>query len=608
MRSASKIQLLAFLTGAALIAVIPALGQEKPESILPPGFGDPVETPAPNVDSNKPADLLPDAALEPPTSGKPKHGSTPAAGDLSVGLETAKDGEEVAAVAQAALQDLPESVRRSTAQVGILGPSDGDLGADAFGTADGKYLEYLMRKTRAPIASRWASIALRRALLSRVNTPGNLNGADWVAERAWLLLRMGEADAAQMLVQSVDADQYSPKMLQVAMQSSLASSDPAGMCAYAEPGLDHFKDASWKMARAICSALAGESAQASAQIDSLRDRGAGRGIDGLLAEKVVGAGSNTRRSVIIQWDGVAQLTTWRFGLASATALDIPDPLIETANPRLRGWYARSPLIASAKRERSAETAAALGIFSSAALIDFYGQVADETDPSDARGKPFSLLRAAYVGDTPAARVAAMHSLWTSASKDVYAPYARLLATSYAAGRLAPDSAMSADADNIVASMMAAGLDIQSAKWADLVSNGSPAWAYLAVGAPGKVVDWSRSKIASFQSGSGGETGRRGQFLFAGMAGLGRLEATDAADMASDLAIPIGRKSNWTRALDRAVAAREPGTVVLLCALGLQGRSWQQVAPVMLYHSISALRRVGLAGEARMIAAEAVTRG
>lgn len=604
----NKVRLLALLTGAALIAVIPALGQDKPESILPPGFGDPVETSATDGDSKKPTDLLPAATLNSPTSSNDKHALNPKVDDLSVGLATANDGEEQPTVAQAVLQDLPASVRRSTTQVGILGSTDGDLGAGAFGSADGKYLEYLMRKTRAPIASRWASIALRRALLSRVNTPGNLNGADWVAERAWLLLRMGEASAAQMLVQSVDVDQYSPKMLQVAMQTSLANSDPAGLCAYAEPGLSQFKDVSWKMARAICSALAGESAQASAQIDDIRDRGAGRGIDGLLAEKVVGAGSNTRHSVVIQWDGVSELTAWRFGLASATALNLPDALIESANPRVRAWQARSPLIASDKREHSAEISAALGVFSSAALIDFYSQIADETDPAASRGKPFSLLREAYIGDTPVARVAAMHGLWTGASKDVYGPYARLLATSYAAGRLDPNDGLSADADNIVASMMAAGLDIQAAGWAGLVSNGSPAWAYLAVGAPGKVVDWSRGKIASFQSSSGGESGRRGQFLFAGMAGLGRMDQNDVVDMASDMAIPIGHKSVWTRALDRAVAAHETGTVVLLCALGLQGKSWQQVSPVMLYHSISALRRVGLPGEARMIAAEAITRG
>jgi len=41
---------------------------------------------------------------------------------------------------------------------------------------------------------------LRRALLTRVGTPGNVSAPDWVAERAWLLLRMGEADGARMLV------------------------------------------------------------------------------------------------------------------------------------------------------------------------------------------------------------------------------------------------------------------------------------------------------------------------------------------------------------------------------------------------------------------------
>src|SRR3546814_5878236 len=50
-----------------------------------------------------------------------------------------------------------------------------------------------MKATRAPVISRWASILLRRTLLSEVNTPANVNGADWAAERAWLLLRMGEA-------------------------------------------------------------------------------------------------------------------------------------------------------------------------------------------------------------------------------------------------------------------------------------------------------------------------------------------------------------------------------------------------------------------------------
>jgi hypothetical protein len=45
----------------------------------------------------------------------------------------------------------------------------------------------------------------------------------------------------------------------------------------------------------------------------------------------------------------------------------------------------------------------------------------------------------------------------------------------------------------------------------------------------------------------------------------------------------------------------------LSALGLQGGNWKSVSPAHLYHAVSALRRVGLGAEARMIAAEALTR-
>ena len=79
-----------------------------------------------------------------------------------------------------------------------------------------------------PIASRWAHIALRDALLAKAPAPRDVNPVDWVAERAWLLLRMGEADAARMLVAGVDTDRFTPKMVQVAVQSALANCRPAG--------------------------------------------------------------------------------------------------------------------------------------------------------------------------------------------------------------------------------------------------------------------------------------------------------------------------------------------------------------------------------------------
>jgi hypothetical protein len=614
MRSTNNPPIRALLAGAALLIAIPALSQDAPKSLLPPGFGEPDKPAKPDDDtpSSKPTDLLPDVRLNTPgsTTSRPR---TASGGQVDPSLPPldplAKDGEEVPIVA-AVLQDLPASARRSTAQVGILEPDDGDLGAAAFGRARGPFLTHLMRHMRAPIASRWSQILLRRALLSKADTPAGVSGADFVAERAWLLIRLGEAESARQLVQSVDVDQYTPKLFEVAMQASLASADPAGLCSMVEPAMKQSEEPAWAFARAICSALSGESAQASSQIDRARNRGPGQGIDGLLAEKVVGAGGNTRRAVVIEWEPVQQLTAWRFGMATATGLDIPDRLIATVGPHVRAWRARAPLLPVEKRVGDSNVAAALGVLSSDALVDQYGAWADATDPSEASGKPFTLLRTAYAGEGDAARLSALRSLWTTNGLDARGLFARLVLTARASAMITPNEDYIDDAGSLIGSMFTAGLDLQAARWAKLVESGSGegasrGWGMLAVGAPGKAVDWSLGNIKNYQGDD--KEGLRGPLLFAGMAGLGRMADGDISSMAESLSVPVGRQTAWTRALERAVAGRETGTVALLCAVGLQKENWKDIPPVQLFHIVSALRRVGLAGEARMIAAEALSR-
>lgn len=594
----------------ALVAALPAISQDAPESILPPGFGDPVEeTRKPNEpNSARPADLIPDVALQPPPDTT--QSGTIAVDPLS-GTDVAEGVEEGDLPLALPPQDLPAQSRRSLDHIGVLTAADGGFGEAAFGSADGRYLAYLMRNLRAPIASRWASIALRRAILSDVTTPANVNPANWAAERAWLLLRMGEADAALMLVQAVDPDRYSPRLQDVALQAALATADPAAACAFTEWVDRKRTEQAWPMMRAICAALSGESAQASAQIDAQRNRGSGRGIDGLLAEKVVGAGNNTRRSVKIEWEGVKQLTSWRFGLAAATAVDIPEPLYDTVGRHVRAWQARAAMLEPEKRQRAAETAAVLGVMSSEALVDFYGLWADATDPAEQAGKPFLLLRAAYAADSSSERLSAMQSLWAAGEQNPTLGYARNLLTARAAARLKPEAELSDASPQLIASMLSAGLDVQAARWARVAADAGgeievASWGLLASGAPTQVVPWTRGALSEFISDAGAES-PKARLMFAGLAGLGRLPDADISDIAGDLGIPVGRQTAWTRALERAVAAREPGTVALLSAVGLQGSSFGQVSPKNLYHAVSALRRVGLAAEARMLAAEAVTR-
>ncbi|AGH50500.1 hypothetical protein G432_13905 [Sphingomonas sp. MM-1] len=607
----NKLVLAALLGGAALgPALWPAMGQQAPESLLPPGFGDPAPAPpaqpaqpappsrpaAPAPAPGAPADLLPPV---PP----PEMAAEAAAPEEKSAAELAADAEKAAEL------ELPDAARRPIDTVGVLDDRWGMRG-DAFGDAGGRMLTGLMRRTAAPMPSRWASIVLRRALLSRVPAPRGAQPQDWVAERAWLLLRMGEADGARMLVQKVDVDRFNPRLLSIAAQTALATADPAALCPLTGAA-GGSSEPIWPMATAICAALAGDSAVSGALIDRTRARGIARGIDTLLAEKVIGAGSNGRRAVTIEWTGVSKLTSWRFGMATATNVPIPDSLYATVGPQARAWAARAPLLAAPTRIAPARVAAALGVFSNAALVDLYGTVAEQTDEAEIAASDAGRLRAAYVGEDAAARMEAIRALWGGATgpRD---RYAAAILTARAAARIAPDKEWANDAAALIGSMLSAGLDYQAERWAPVVkgmggSAGDDAWALLAVGAPAPVVDASAGRVEDYVGRRGDEGAHRARLLVAALAGLGRVSAADAARLGQKAGVNLAHQDAWTRAIDTAAARGQAGTVALLVAAGMQTRDWAGVPPQYFSHMLAALRRVGLEGEARMMAAEAMTR-
>ncbi|HEX8256912.1 MAG TPA: hypothetical protein VF589_04715, partial [Allosphingosinicella sp.] len=397
-----------FLLGgaAALALAIPALGQEAPESLLPPGFGDPAgPPPPPQQQAPPPGTPAPSATPGAPAGPVPPERRAPPPRQPVI-----SSGEEDLAALEALLPDpieIPEASRRPVEIIGPLGPENGGLGMGAFGNANGRLLSTLMRRLDAPLPSRWTSILLRRALLTRAPAPAYVNPVDWTAERAWLLLRMGEADAARMLVQAVDVDRFTPKMFTVAVQSSLANADPLGLCPLIGPGRKTSDEPVWALGDAMCAALEGEPAKASTLIGQARRRSLAPAIDLTLAEKVIGAGENTRRAVTVQWDDVGELNSWRFGLASATGIQIPEPLMNGAGSHVHAWLARAPMIPLEQRVMAAQVAASLGVFSSASLVEMHSLLADETDPSELAETVGGRLRLAYAGRTLDDRLGAL---------------------------------------------------------------------------------------------------------------------------------------------------------------------------------------------------------
>ena len=448
--------------------------------------------------------------------------------------------------------EYPGWARRDVWTVGSLDPADIGLADDAFGTSSGAFLSTLMRRMDAPIASRWAHIALRDALLARVRAPAQVNPVDWVAERAWLLLRMGEADAARMLVAGVNTDKFTPKMVQVGVQSALATADTPALCPL-QDGIRQYDKNIRQLVQAMCASLAGEPESAGAQIDQARRYGRIGGIDLVLAEKVVGAAGNTR-SVTVEWEPVETLTAWRFGLAAGPGLLPPDRLINGASPQLRAFQARAPLLTAQQRLPSAFVAAGLGVFSSQTMVDLYSAIYDSTDPDDLPASDAWQLRQAYVAKDDTARMDAIRKLLALGKDPLGKEAARALAAR-AATLVAPDAELAKDAPELISAMLAGGFDEAAARWIPAVNSMDSAdadrcWAMLALAAP-NIAEVGSGRISAFIRRDKSPDKVRSGLLLAGLAGFGRISQDTANSLNRRYGLGLGRTSSWTRIIDQA---------------------------------------------------------
>ena len=592
-------KLLGGSTALALLLALPAIAQDRPESLLPPGFGDPV-APAPQPASPSPARPQPTA----PSRSDPGDTAGVQVIDSLAPLEklTAEPVRQV---------EYPRDARRDPRFAGTLDPLSVGLGPRPWGAASGKALEILMRRMDTPFASRWAHIGLRNALLAQAVAPADVNPADWAAERAWLLLRMGEADASRLLIASVDTDRFTPKMRQVGLQSALATSDPSAMCAL-ESGLSKVEPRVASLVTAICASLSGEAERAAADIEAARRRGRVGAIDLTLADKVVGAGAETSRAVTVEWEPVDRINSWRYGLSTATAMLPPERLMNAASLQTQAWLARAPMFPAAQRIPAARLAAGLGVLSSQALMDLYSTAYDATDPDELGETDAWQLRLAFIGKDQDARISAMRKLWGTANNPLERVAMHVL-LSRAARRVRPSADLQADATDLVASLLAGGFDREAARWAGTIGDlddqqADAVWAMLALGAPeAGSLGIDASRIDDFADRDQSEGKQRTALLIAGLAGLGRIDAQTAGKLSREYGLGLGAETSWTRLIDGAMRRRQAGTSMLLAASGLQAREFGDVGPAYLFHAVNALRVTGQEYLARMIAAEALAR-
>jgi hypothetical protein len=504
--------------------------------------------------------------------------------------------------------DIPPGAGRALRMVGMIDESEGGL-PSTLANQSADLLRAALTGNGGQLVSRWGHILLRRALASRMDAPQGGDPADFVAMRAALLMRMGEGNAARSLVQDVDPDNYNPSLTMAALDSYVGTQDFTGFCPImgAQP-TPVGKDPRWGVMQAICDAFSGNAANGFASLDHMTFVGAMPRVDMMLAQKYAGAaggaGRSGRRRVGIEWDKVSDMTPWRYSLTLAVGLIPPPELMKDLPPQYDYITATAPMVGLGMRADASDRAGMAGILSSGAMVDLYSQVYANDDITGGPADRALLLRDAYVAASPADRLKAMKTLWDGV--DAKQRYARQVLTAYAAARMPVSGDYGADAGDLVASMLAAGLDANALRWMGVVDKGSLAWAQLALIDP-RGGEADTGGISRFASADKSDNSRKTAFLVAGLAGLGKVSDGTRRDYAGKLSVNYDSHSRWSDAIDQAAQVNNPLLVVMLAGLGMQGDGWAWMTPRYLYHIVSALNRVGLGAEARLIAAEAVVR-
>ncbi len=619
---------------------------ERPESLLPPGFDNPppaeaapapaplptaapiapaAPAPAPARDAPQPAQPLDNEGGQGEGEGQPgaAPGELPPLTELSdeelSELPTLEELEKLSTDELDELfglkpkYDIPPAARRSLARVGVIARGEGGFPAASLRNQPASLVRAILEGTTTPMVSRWGHILMRRALASRLAAPQGMEPVEFAALRAGALNAMGEFSVARALIQDVDAGNWSPAMAQAALTAFVAEADPLGVCPYVrfqgvpESAGDEERAAQWQLTSAICDAYAGDNARANAQLDRALNDEVAPAIDILLARRFAGAAGRGRRGVSIDWEGVTRLNSWRFSLAKAVGEPVPEALLNDLDPYFERAGSIAPMVPLAQRALFAERAGAEGIFSAQALIDLYSEIYNDVEIGGDLGERAAILRTAYLASEPGDRIDAMETLWANAggAQGSTGYWAKAL-TAYAAARVAPTASQGSRASGLIASMLAAGLDRDALSWRSAVEEGSEGWALITLADPdGGTV--GQSGLDSFVDDDASPQARKSQFLIAALAGMGRLDADDRAAFESRLSIDLGKRTRWVRMIARAGEVQNPAMVALLTGLGMQGSDWAQMTPLHLYHIVSALMKVGLEAEARMIAAEAVAR-
>jgi hypothetical protein len=475
-------------------------------------------------------------------------------------------------------------------------------GPAAWGQSNGGFATQLMLKIPAVTASRYQHVALRRLLLTPAKPPVGADPVKFLNARAHLLLRMGEVEAAKILLSTLPQTAFNRQSYAIAGQGHMAAIDLPSACPLATRAIVFSPDAQWPLISGVCSALQGDEGGAALGLDIARQEGKVNRFDLLLAEQMVTALSGGGRGGEIAWPDKGKFTSYRVGGVYSSGQRFPRRALLGAPSVVQSWLARSGAIDSDTRWALAWTATARGVMSAAEFSSLWALRGGAMDERARAYRPEGVYQRAFAANKLSARQKAFAQLLAMGKSEAgRAAMWSLLAAPAANYPLRADQ--SDFAPNAVRAMIMGGRQREALRWWPVAANSKAApqlWALLLASHGDKSLPVSQGMAdqwSDMQSGNGKD--QQIKIGFAVLQGLGY-----------PLKAPLGKNPSLENdgalfeKLADAVARKARGEVVLLSQLAL-GPNWAACDAPVLYTILRAYRAVGLDAEARMLGAEAM---
>jgi hypothetical protein len=520
------------------------------------------------------------------------------------------------------------------ASAGVLTAEAGGLAADLWVAT--RLDEALQALAAMPVDAPSPTLQslIRRLLLTAAPPPADAAGRGWdfIAARLEKLLQAGDLEGLADMLDALPHGQGPTRLSPLKADVWLLAGDIASACQEARRAVETEQTLYWMELLIACRAMEGDQAGARLTLDGLEER---HRVNPFYRRLIAAIGQQASASTApaplapLEWPADVAPTPLLIALAQAAGVALPAAPMAKASPLLRAAVALSPALRPSARLAGAEAATNRGLFSPDRFLSLVLATRIASDGASGPVLPpglksrASALQAAAKAVEPAMRAQILTELWRQADEDGVFP-AWALASQDLAAAIEPAPSLLASAPALARGLALAG---KAARVAD--------WYRLARGLTGAEVDeaspvlleiWPLALVLD-ESGLVPFSPRildlwwQSQADLAPAARASRavgfftiLEALDhplpaeawsvLAGLGPELNLSAAGGAAWD-ALVAASASRKPGLTIAYAAAALGAADGLNTDSNALREALLGLRRIGLAEDARRLAAEAL---